>query len=59
MKVLTKQAIGFGIAMALIFAAGSNGIKGVNGIESSGGAILLGIAFGAGFYALRKRQRPD
>lgn len=59
MKAVTKQAIGFGIAMTLIFAAGSNSINGIDRITSDVGAILLGTAFGAGFYVARKRKQPD
>jgi len=47
MDTTAKQAIGLGIAMALIFAVGSRHV---------GIAILLGVVFAAGFYALRKRR---
>ena len=47
MDTITKQAIGFGIAMALLFGAGSHHVT---------LAIALGVAFGAGFYAYRKRK---
>jgi hypothetical protein len=46
---ITKQAIGFGIAMALIFSVGAN----------IGIGILFGVMFGAGFYAYRKRRRAS
>jgi len=46
-NTLAKQAIGFGIAMALIFAVGSRHV---------GVAILLGVIFGFGFFAYRKRK---
>jgi len=45
---ITKQAIGFGLGMALIFGAGTNSV---------GIGLLLGVVFGAGFYAARKRKR--
>ncbi len=44
---ITKQAIGFGISMALIFGAGSRNI---------GVGILFGALFGASFFAYRKRK---
>ena len=44
---LAKQAIGLGIAMALIFGAGS---------RSVGVGILFGAMFGLGFFAYRKRK---
>ena len=47
MDIITKQAIGFGIAMALIFGVAS---------QQVGLAILFGVIFGAGFFAYRKRK---
>ena len=44
---MIKQAIGFGIAMALIFGAGS---------RHFGVAIFFGVVFGVGFFAYRKRK---
>jgi hypothetical protein len=53
MDTITKQTIGFGIAMAPIFAAGSNSINRI------GIAILFGVAFWVGFYAYRERKRSN
>jgi hypothetical protein len=46
-STLAKQAIGFGIAMTLIFGVGSRDVS---------LAIVFGIVFGAGFFAYRKRK---
>ena len=43
----TKEAIELAISMALIFAVGSH---------QDGLPILLGAAFGAGYYGYRKRR---
>ena len=45
----TKIAIGFGISMALLFDVGSQ--------NNFALAIAMGILFGGGFYAYRKRKR--
>ena len=50
MDAVTKQAIGFGISMALIFAVGSKNV---------GLGILFGILFGMGFFAYRKRKKSN
>jgi 3-oxoacyl-ACP reductase-like protein len=48
MDAVTKQSIGFGIAIGLVFGAGA---------KSVGAAIVFGLLFGAGFYVARKRRR--
>lgn len=48
MDALTKQSIGFGIAMGLLFGAG---------VKNIGVAIVLGLMFGVGFYVARRRKR--
>lgn len=48
MDALTKQSIGVGIAIGLLFGVGA---------KSVGVAVVLGLLFGAGFYAMRRRRR--
>jgi hypothetical protein len=48
MDALTKQSIGFGVAIGLLFGAGS---------KSVGVAIVFGLMFGVAFYAARRRRR--
>jgi hypothetical protein len=50
MDSVKSQAIGFGIAMALIVDVASH---------SLGFGILAGVLFAAGFYAVRRRHRPN
>jgi|SwirhisoilCB1_FD_contig_31_15745608_length_309_multi_1_in_0_out_0_1 LPXTG-motif cell wall-anchored protein len=45
---LTKQAIGFGIAIGLIFGVPTMNV---------GVGIGFGLMFGVGFYVFRKRKR--
>jgi hypothetical protein len=47
MDTVTRQAIGLGVAMALIFGVASNNVA---------IAILLGALFGGGFFAYRRRR---
>ncbi len=49
MSTITKQAIGFGIVMALIFGVGSHQV---------GLAILFGVVFGAGFSLTASAKAP-
>lgn len=44
---LTKQAIGFGIVIGLLFGVPA---------KSVGVGIVFGLMFGAGFYMYRKRK---
>lgn len=48
MDSLTKQAIGFGIAIGLIFGVPTMNV---------GVGIGFGLMFGVGFYVFRKRKR--
>ena len=50
MDTIAKQAIGFGIAVALLFGAASNSVA---------LAICFGALFGGGFFAYRKRKRSS
>jgi hypothetical protein len=50
MNSVTKQAIGFGISMALIFGVAS---------RDPGLAVLFGVVLGVGFFAYRKRRQSD
>ena len=47
---LTKQAIGFGIAIGLLFGVPA---------KSVGAGIVLGLMFGYGFYLYRKRNASN
>ena len=47
MDTLTKQAIGFGIAIGLLFGVPA---------KSVGAGVLFGLMFGGGFYVYRKRK---